>query len=179
MIPQRSRERSASSRHSRSIASLSSQRPVLARTAARAESARRTRSRPFAPAGRLDGGGEALLGRRVVAALEGDRPERAEQERPEVVGQLGAREGEGGLGLGLGAVGIAPLEARARGGVEQAGPLLGRPDGAELPLRPVEEGARRLHVAAAQPDHPDLERQEGRVAADCRGRRRRGARRAP
>ena len=123
---------------------------------------------PLGPPGRLDGGLEALLGGRVVAALERDRPERAEEERAEVVGQLGAREGERGLGLRLGAVGVAPLEAGAGGGVEEARPLLGRPDGAELPLRAVEEGARRLHVSAAQADHPDLEGEEGRVAADGR-----------
>ncbi len=123
---------------------------------------------PFGPPGRLDGGLEPLLGRRVVATLERDRSERAEQERAKVVGQLGAREGEGRLGLGLGAVGVAPLEAGAGGGVEQAGPLLGRPDRAELPFRTVEEGPRRFHVSAAQPDHPDLEGEEGRVAADGR-----------
>ena len=121
---------------------------------------------PLGPPGRLDGGLEALLGGRVVAALEGDRPERAEQERAEIVGQLRAREGEGGLGLRLGAVGVAPLEAGAGGGVEEASAFLGRPDGAELSLGAVEEGTCRLHVSAAQADHPDLEGEEGRVAAD-------------
>ena len=49
---------------------------------------------PLGPAGRLDGGGEALLGRLVVAAQEGDRPERAEEERAEVVGAVGTGERE-------------------------------------------------------------------------------------
>jgi len=168
VIPQRSRERSASSRHSRSIASLSSSDPS-GRGPRRGPRGPPDEVAPLGPPGGLDGRREALLGCRLLAAQERDGAERAEEEGAEVVGEVRAGEGEGGLGLGLGAVRVAPLEARPGRRVEEAGPLLGRADRPELPFRAVEEGAGGLHVAAAEADHPDLEREERGVPADRGG----------
>ncbi len=129
--PQRSRERSASARHSLSIASLSSsarfQRGRRRGPRARADEVAPSSGRPPRRRPELS---SAAAGR----PLERDRAERASRSDWRSSGARGPR-GRGPRGLGLGAVVVGPLEAGAGGGVEEAGPLLGVPTAPSSPRR--------------------------------------------